>query len=190
MYRSGGAQSTDGWARSRDFGAMQGTGPAPPGLHAGKLAVGSGGDGEDALCEAGAVGVGIGGPAGVVGAATPVGHGCTLSGGLLPPGSRSEMSFRGTEAALLGSVRSSQYTVPGTIRWSTRGSRPMLRTAVARRSACVRSLKSPREMRRPPASGGIASASSMLPRSSSADPRRCALLARATKSKLRSPMAV
>src|SRR6185312_12118131 len=150
---------------------MQGTGPPPPGLQIGRR-------GPCAAADAGAavLGTAPGGGAGEAAGAAACcegapgdaaeGQGWTLIAEPLPPGSRLDTSFSGTAVELLGSVKSSQYTVPGSIRSTITGLKPMVCTAFILRPARSRSVKSPREILRPPTAGGIASASSMPARSS------------------------
>jgi hypothetical protein len=120
LYRPRRPQSTDGWLAT--FTTTQGTGPPPPGLHRGRVDTRPAEDDAaralfetgadcvtakevgDAVCREGAVGDGV----------EP--QGCTLMSELLPLCATPETSFSGTAVDAFGSVRSSQYTVPGSTR--------------------------------------------------------------------------
>ena len=118
MYRSGRPQNTDGSVAFFGSPATHGTGP--PGLHRGRFG--------SSLADADAVfgtGAGLDEAAGAPfceGAACCAdAQGCTLIAELPPVGCTSDTSFSGTAVELVGSVRSSQYTVPGSTRTSVPG---------------------------------------------------------------------
>ena len=125
---------------------MQGTGPPPPGLQIGR-------GGPWAATDAGDAVFGTA-PGGVAGAPTGAaacccdgapggeaeGQGWTLIAEPFPPGSRLATFFSGTAVKAFGNVKSSQYTVPGSIRSAITGLKPMLCTAFILRPARSRSV--------------------------------------------------
>lgn len=128
--------------------ATHGTVPRPPALHRGRVSAGLAEDSGAVVCRTGAGGVTDAGAIAGDEAGDPVrGEGVAGDGveeqgcapiGEVPapaPASRSDTSFSGTGAEPLGNVRSSQYTVPGSIRSVIAGLNPKARTAFARFSA-------------------------------------------------------